>query len=171
MTFGWNIWLAFIVVSAILWLGVFCTFLPVVPGTFVAWLGVLIHRLWMGPTRSVSWTFVIVGILVVALAQGLDYAVTFWGAKRFGTSWKGAFGAVLGGILCIPLGPFGIILGSIGLAMIFEWIEFRDKCQAIRAGMGTLVANLLAIAGKLVLTLSYVAAFYFFLPLYPWSLW
>jgi uncharacterized protein len=170
MTFGWNSWTAFFVASAIIWFGVFCTFLPVIPGTLVTWIGVLVHRLWMGPDKSVSWLFVALGVVVVIAAQAMDYAVTLWGAKRFKTSWKGALGAILGGIVCVPLGPFGIFIGSIVAAMFFEWIEFRDKCRAIKAGVGTLISNLLSILGKLAMTVAYAVAFYYFLPVYPWSL-
>jgi uncharacterized protein len=171
MHFGWDIWLALVVASAIIWGGVFCTFLPIVPGTLVTWLGVLIHRLWLGPEKSVSWIFIGVGVLVVIAAQAMDYAVQFWSAARFKTSWKGALGAIIGGVAGVPLGPLGILLFSIVFAMIFEWIEFRDKARAINAGVGTLVANLLSIMGKLALTVSYAVAFYIFLPTYPWSMW
>jgi uncharacterized protein len=171
MHFGWDIWLAFFVASAIIWSGVFCTFLPVIPGTLVTWLGVLIHRLWLGPERSVSWIFIGVGVVVVIAAQLMDYAVTLWGATRFKTSWKGALGAIIGGVAGVPLGPLGILLVSVLAAMLFEWIEFRDKARALKAGAGTLVANLLSMFGRLLLTISYAVAFYLFLPTYPWSVW
>ena len=171
LTLGWGCWGAFIVASVIIWLGVFCTLLPVVPGPIIAWIGVLVHRLWLGADESVSWTFLIVGLVLMIVAQLLDYAITYLGARRFGTSWKGGLGAVLGGLCGIPFGPLGIILGSVVLAMLFEWIEVRDKCRALKAGVGTLLANLAAIFAKLVLTAAFAVAFYYFLPIYPWSLW
>jgi uncharacterized protein len=171
MSFGWSEWGAFIVASAIIWIGVFATLLPIVPGTLITWVGVLVHRLWLGAEGSVSWWFIVIGLGVVALAQIADYAVTWFGARYFGASWKCALGAIIGGFAGVYFGPLGIILGSVLFAMIFEYIEVRDKCRAIKAGIGTLVANLLSIFGKLVLTAAYAVSFYFMLPRYPWSLW
>jgi uncharacterized protein len=170
MSFGWEASGAFIVASAVIWLGVYCTLLPVVPGPLVTWLGVLLHRLWLG-ADSVSWIFVGVGLVLMIGAQVIDYAVTLWGVRRFGTSWKGGLGAILGGICGIPFGPLGIIVGSVVIAMLFEWIELRDKCRVLKTGVGTLVSNLAAIFAKLTLTAAYAVAFYIFLPVYPWSLW
>lgn len=171
MSFGWSDWGAFILASLIIWLGVFSTLLPVVPGTLITWIGVLVHRLWLGADKSVPWWFLLVGVGVVVLSFLADYVVTWFGAKYFGASWKCALGAVAGGILGAYFGPLGIILGSVLLAMVFEYIEVRDKCRAIKAGVGTLVANILTLLGKLTLTATYAAAFYFVLPGYPWSLW
>lgn len=170
MSFGWNEWGAFLVASVIIWIGVFATILPVVPGTFITWIGVLVHRLWLGED-SVSWWFVGIGLFIVVMSQMADYVVTWFGAKYFGASWKCAAGAILGGFVGLYFGPLGIILGSVLFAIVFEYIEVRDKCRAMKAGLGTLVANLLSIFGKLVVTAAYAITFYFMMPTYPWSLW
>ena len=171
MSFGWADWAAFLVASAFLWIGVFSTLLPVVPGTLVTFIGVIVHRVWMGGERSVPLWFLVVGALVVVISFLADYVLTWFGAKYFGASWKCALGAILGGFIGVYFGPLGIILGSVILAMVFQYIEVRDKCAAIKAGVGTLVANLLSLFAKLVLTAAYAVAFYFVLPVYPWSLW
>jgi uncharacterized protein len=170
-SFNWNGWTALLVASVIIWLGVFCTLLPVIPGTLLAWIGVLVHRIWMGPAESVPWWFVGVGALVVSLSFAVDYAFTFWGVRRFGASWKGALGAIVGGIIGIAFGPLGIFVFSVAGAMLFEFIEVRDKCRAVKAGFGTLVANLASILARLAMTTAYAAAFYLCLPAYPWSIW
>jgi len=72
LTLGWGCWGAFIVASVIIWLGVFCTLLPVVPGPIIAWIGVLVHRLWLGADESVSWTFLIVGLVLMIVAHPDD---------------------------------------------------------------------------------------------------
>jgi uncharacterized protein YqgC (DUF456 family) len=169
-SFDWSGWTAFLVASVILWLGVFCTLLPVIPGTLVTWIGVFVHKIWLGD-ESVSWWFVGAGAVVTALSFGIDYLFTFYGVRRFGASWKGALGAVVGGFLGFAFGPLGIFLGSVAGAIVFEFIEVRDKCRALKAGMGTLVANLASILARLALTTAYAVAFYLCLPVYPWSLW
>lgn len=165
----WNLWGAFLVASLILWLGVFCTLLPVLPGTMIAWLGVLVHRLWLGGSASVPWWFVALGLGLVIFAQLVDYLAVLWGARKFGTSWKGGLGAVVGALVGVFFGLPGLLIGPIVGAVLFEWIELRDKSRAMNAGIGTMLGGLAAIFLKLLMTVAYAGAFYFFLPFMPWN--
>jgi hypothetical protein len=130
-------WTAFIVACLIICFGVFATVLPVLPGTLIVWLGVLVHRLWMGED-SVSWPFVGVAFLLVVVAQVFDTILSIWGAKSFGSTWKGALGGIVGGLVGIFLGPMGMLVGTIVGAVLFEWIELRNSGRAAQAGLGTI---------------------------------
>ena len=169
-TFGWSTWGAFTVASVVIWTGVFCTLFPYVPGPLIAWAGVLVHRLWMHGD-SVSWWFVGLGFFLMLTAQFSGYALTLLKVRRFGVTWKCAVGALTGAAGGAFFGPLGIILGSFVLAMLFEWIDLRDKCRDTGADTTTLVANLVAVFCKVVMTAAYGVAFYLFLPVYPWSMW
>jgi len=164
----WNAWTAIVTTSLILFVGVLFTVIPVIPGTLIVWLGVLLHRVWMGPEASVTWTFILIGLTVVVFAQVLDILMTYWGAKRFGASWKGALGAALGGIVGLSLGPLGMIAGTFLGAVLFEWLNVRDHCRAVKAGVGTLVGTLAAMFAKLGLSVGLALCFYFYLPTFPW---
>lgn len=152
--------LAGAVVALVFLLGLFGTLVPVLPGTLIAFLGVLVHKLWMG-SASVSWSFVVFCGVIAAASLLFDWLFSWWGAKRYGASWKGALGAVLGGIVGIfiftPIA--GLILGPIIGAVLFELMDGRPQPEALRAGWGTLIGNLAAFAVKLVCTASIIGGF------------
>ena len=137
------------------------TIVPVLPGTVIAFAGVLIHKLWMGP-ESVSWGFVGFCALLAVSTLVFDWLFTWWGAKRYGATWKGALGAVLGGLAgMLFVGPvFGLVLGPILGAIVFELIDGRSRPEALRAGWGTLVGGVAAFAVKLVCTLGIIGGFF-----------
>ena len=122
-----------VVVSLFFLAGLIGSFVPVVPGSLLIWVGILVHKLWMGP-ESVSWSFVGWAACAVLLAQGLDVLCTWWGARRFGASWRGALGAVLGGLVgVLTLGLIGLVLGPVLGAITAELLSDRSLRDAGRA--------------------------------------
>ena len=149
-----------IVTSSLFATGLIGTFLPIIPGTFLIWLGIFIHKLFLGDT-SVSWTFIIVATALTFLAHALDYLCNFWGAKRFGASWQGGLGAVLGGVLGIFLfNIIGLIIGPIAGVIIVEFIRNRNIHQATKAGLGTIVGGIVAFIAKFTITCIMIIEFY-----------
>lgn len=140
------------------------TLLPILPGTLIAFCGVLLHKLIM-QDASVSWWFVGVSFILVVASIVLDWVATWWGARRFGASWQGALGALVGGIVgAIFFNLPGIILGPVVGAFLFEWIHRRNSRDATRAGFGTLVGGLLAMSVKFAMTMGIAVGFFFALP-------
>ncbi|MDP0500016.1 MAG: DUF456 domain-containing protein [Verrucomicrobiota bacterium JB022] len=155
--------LALIVSSTLFFLGVLGIFLPVLPSTILVWAGIAIHQLWMAPL-SVGWKFVIVAGIITLLAELLDFVASYLGAKKFGATWKGALGALVGAIVGgIFFNLPGLILGPIIGAMLFEFIEQRSWRAASRAGIGAIVGSLFAQGTKLAVSVGLVIAFYFYL--------
>ncbi|MFP4541977.1 MAG: DUF456 domain-containing protein [Opitutales bacterium] len=154
--------LALSVVVLCFLLGLAGTVLPILPGTVIAFAGVLIHKLWMG-ADSVGWGFVAFCAVLGAASLVFDYVFTAWGARRYGASWKGALGAIVGGVVGIfiftPL--LGLILGPILGAVLFELMDGRTRRDAARAGFGTFIGGLAAFAVKLVCTLGIIGGFVF----------
>lgn len=145
-------------------LGMAGNILPVLPGPPLIALGILIHRLWMGP-ESVSWTLVLVAIALAALAQLLDFALAWWGARRFGATWYGSLGALIGGVLGLIFFSLpGLILGPIIGAVGAELLQNRSMAVASRAGLGTVVGGLLAFVLKFALSIGLIVAFFADLP-------
>lgn len=102
---------------------------------------------------------VVMGVLTV-LALGLDYVLPALGARRYGASKYGFWGAALGmiiGIFVIP--PWGMIIGAFLGAVAGELIVQEQTQKALRAGWGVFVGFMLGTLYKLVL--SGVMAFYF----------
>jgi len=137
-------------------------FIPVIPSTLVSLAAIVLHRLVMGAEASVTWTFIGWMFLLFLISQALDYACTWWGAKRFGATWKGALGAILGGLFgMIFLGIPGIFLGPLAGAFLFEWLNFRTKTEALHAGIGTLLGTFIAMGLKMALTVVMIFCFYY----------
>lgn len=140
--------------------GIVCTFLPVLPGTVIAFTGIAIHKLFLGEA-SVSWGFVAVAFTITVLTLLVDIGCTWWGARRFGATWLGAFGAVLGGLFGFLFFNLpGLILGPIAGAMLFELLANRSGAEAAAAGFGTVVGSVVAFFLKFGLTAGMVTAFY-----------
>ena len=151
--------LATIVAMTLIICGIIGTLLPILPGTVIAFTGIALHKLLLGDA-SVSWGFVAVALGVTVLTLVIDIWCTWWGARRFGATWLGAFGAVLGalvGLLFFNL-P-GLILGPIAGAVFFELLANGTGSDAARAGFGTVVGSVLALVIKLTLTLAMGTAF------------
>ena len=79
-------------------IGLVCALLPVIPGSLIVWLGVLVHKLWLGDA-SVSWQIVIFTAVLTLIGQIAELVMGVWGARRFGASWKGTLGALLGALI------------------------------------------------------------------------
>ncbi len=151
---------AMVVVIICFSFGLLASFLPILPGTVIAWAGIVIHKLWLWDA-SVPWWFLGVATGLVLFAQGLDMACTYWGAKKFGATWRGALGGVLGGIIGILIFNLpGLILGPIAGVVAAETLGGRDLRQAGKAGIGTIVGGLIAFVLKFGVTVSLIAGFF-----------
>lgn len=159
----WNGALAMTVVVLVFLVGFIGTLLPILPGTLIAFAGVLVHRLWMGPA-SVSWNFVGMAAGLAVFSMVVDFAASWWGAKRFGASTRGALGAVFGGVVGIFFGLPGLLIGPLLGAFLFEMIERRPAGEAARAGVGTVVGGLLGLACKIMATIAIIGGFFLALP-------
>lgn len=150
-----------IVTSFLFAVGLISTFLPVLPGPFFVWLGIFIHKLVLGDD-SVSWTLFVVATALAIFAQALDYLCSYWGAKRFGASWQGGLGSVIGGILgAIFFNIIGLIIGPIVGVIIVEFIRNRNLNQAGKAGIGTIVGGIAAFIAKFTIACVMIVGFYF----------
>jgi len=107
---------------------------------------------------------VILGVLTV-IVQALDYLLPAVGAKKFGASKYGFWGAIIGmllGIIFVP--PFGIIIGAFLGAISGEIIAGKEASNALKAGWGVFVGIMVGMLLKLIL--AGIMTFYFFKALF-----
>ncbi len=132
--------------------------LPVIPGTPLVVGAAVAHRFYFGQ-QSMS-NFVLVTIVVLMLLSlVLDYCATVFGAKKLGATWRGAVGAVIGGLIGLFFNLPGIILGPFIGALLLEMIGGREFKPAARAGLGATLGLLLGGVGKLAICVGIMTLF------------
>src|SRR5215469_15297825 len=93
--------------------------IPGFPGPPIVLVAATGHRLWFGQ-HGVSGLMLICLALLTAGSVLLDFFASSYGAKKFGSTWRGVLGAFLGGLIGIFFNLPGIIIGPFLGAMVFE---------------------------------------------------
>ena len=138
--------------------GLIGSILPGLPGTPLVFLAAIGHRLYFAQTSVSNLVLgVLAGLLVVSLL--LDFAATALGAKKFGATWRGAVGAVVGGLCGLLLVFPGIILGPFIGALVFELLGGQEFRAAASAGEGATLGLLLGNIGNVALTVVMAGLF------------
>ncbi len=140
-------------------IGIFGSFLPVVPGPGLSWVGLLL----LYGTDAVPVNYWMLGItLAITLALViLDYTIPAQGTKRFGGSSYGIWGTNIGlvaGILA-PV-PMGFLIGPFVGAFIGEMIyNASDHKRALRAATGSFMGFLVSTFAKFVVCTAFLGLF------------
>lgn len=152
-----------VVAFILILLGCVFVFVPGLPGPLVAWCGPLVYVLFtksspeeMLPAMNTG-TLVVSGLFAV-FTLAFDFVSSWWGAKKYGATWRGGVGALVGAIIgpivFSPLGGvpgmlLGFLVGPLVGAVLGELLGGRDWKNSSRAGWGTLIGTLLATVVKL----------------------
>ena len=125
-------WLITIVLFAV---GLIWTVLPVFPGTIIILAGAVIHRVMLGPEKSIGWWTIVVLVLLTLTTYALDFVSGYFGAKYFGATKWGMFGAVLGALTGIFFGIVGLFVGPVIGAIAGEFIAWRLQVPPVQIGV------------------------------------
>ncbi len=155
-------WLLTIVLFAI---GLIGTIAPVLPGTTIILAAAIIHRIMLGPDKSIGWRTIIVLVLLTLASYALDVLAGYFGAKYFGATKWGAFGAILGALVGLFFGIIGLFAGPVIGAVAGEFIGGKRMIDAGRAGWGSLLGNVGAMVAKLIIALAMISIFLINVPL------
>lgn len=151
---------ALIVLGVILiFIGIIGCVIPGIAGppfTFLALICLSIVKKWEPFSAKL---LIVLGTLTV-LVQALDYLLPAVGAKKFGATKYGFWGAIIGmllGVIFVP--PLGIIIGAFLGAISGEIIAGKEASKALKAGWGVFVGMMVGMTLKLIL--AGVMTFYF----------
>jgi len=97
-------------------------------------------------------------------AYALDFLSGYFGARYFGATRWGMFGALLGALIGIFFGIAGLFVGPVVGAVAGEFIAGKRMIDAGRAGWGSLLGNLGAMMGKLFIALVMITIFFMTVP-------
>jgi uncharacterized protein len=144
-----------LVLFVILWLAALvATFMPVIPATLIIWLAALLLAVLTG-FQPLTWGYLIALGVLAGFAMVMDNIAAAWGARKFGGSSAAAWGALVGGLVGLFLGPLGFLAGPILGAVLAEMlISKKDPLEALRSGVGTLLGMLGGIGAKLLIHLA-----------------
>lgn len=126
------------------------------PFSFLALILLSIAKRW----EPFSPTFLITMAAVTIIVTALDYIVPAAGAKKYGASKFGFWGAIIGmivGIIYLP--PLGMIIGAFIGAFVGELVIGKQSSVALKAGWGVFIGVMVGILLKLIA--SGVMTFYF----------
>ena len=149
-------WLLTIVLFAV---GLIGTIAPVLPGTTIILAAAIIHRIMLGPDKSIGWRTIVVLVLLTLASYALDVLAGYFGAKYFGATKWGAFGAILGALVGLFFGIIGLFAGPVIGAVAGEFIGGKRMIDAGRAGWGSLLGNVGAMVAKLIIALAMISIF------------
>src|SRR5262245_58483048 len=124
-----------LVVGALLVLGLIGTVAPFLPGTPLIVLGALVHAYANDWTPIGPWRLAILAALSV-LGYVLHYLAGALGARGGGGSAWGFIGALAGGIVGLFFGLPGLVLGPPLGAIAGEMLKSGDLETSIRTGLG-----------------------------------
>ena len=139
--------------------GLIGTIAPVLPGTTIILAAAIIHRLMLGAEKSIGWKTIVVLALFTLLSYVFDFLGGYFGAKYFGATKWGTFGAILGALVGLFFGILGLFVGPVIGAIAGEFIAGKRMIDAGRAGWGSLLGNIGAMLAKLVIALVMITIF------------
>lgn len=140
-------------------IGLFGSFLPVLPGPSISWLGLLLLYF----TNAVPVNYWVLGIsfLITVVVSVLDYIIPAKGTKKFGGSSYGIWGTNIGLIVGIfaPI-PFGFIIGPFVGAFLGELLyDYKDHHRALKAATGSFIGFLAGSFMKFVICVMFLGLF------------
>jgi uncharacterized protein len=139
--------------------GLIGTVIPILPGTTIILAAAIIHRLMVSAEKSIGWKTMVVLVLLTLLSYVFDFLGGYFGAKYFGATKWGAFGAILGALIGLFFGIIGLFVGPVLGAIAGEFIAGKRMIDAGRAGWGSLLGNVGATVGKLMSALVMISVF------------
>jgi uncharacterized protein YqgC (DUF456 family) len=149
-------WLITIVLFAV---GLIGAVVPLLPGTTIILAAAFIHRLMLGPEKSVGWRTIAILAVLTLVTYALDFLSGYFGAKYFGATKWGMFGAIIGALVGIFFGFIGLFVGPVIGAIAGEFIAGKQLVDAGRAGWGSLLGNFAGMLGKLAIALVMIVLF------------
>jgi len=134
-------------------IGIIGVILPALPGIVLNYIALILLYIVKGEVEFSLRILIVFGILTL-LVTLLDYILPLLGARKYGASRIGVWGAAIGmlvGIIFFP--PFGIIFGLLIGSFLGELIAGKEQSQALRAGFATFLGSLTSMVVKLLLAI------------------
>jgi uncharacterized protein YqgC (DUF456 family) len=158
---GWGevgVALAWFVTGSLLMAGLLGCLIPILPGHLILFVAAVAHRLMLGEASGLRWwSFVILAVLLIA-SQVFEFFSGAAGTKWFGGSKWGSWGALVGGIVGMFFFPFGLFLGPLIGALLFEKLfAKKQNTAAAVSGVGSVLGTVAGMIIKLAVGVVMIA--------------
>lgn len=150
--------LGWLLVIALIVIGIAGTVLPGVPGTILVLAGIVLGA-WLDDFRNVTWWVVAIISLLAIAAWVIDFLATVLGAKKAGASKWAIVGAALGTVIGIFMGLVGVLFMPFVGAVIGQYISQKNVKHAAKVGLATWLGLLVGTVVKLVLVFMMIGIF------------
>jgi len=147
-----------LLVVALIVLGVAGTVLPALPGTLFVLAGIVLGA-WIDDFQRVGGVTLDVVTVLAVLAWVLDYVAGLLGAKKAGASRQALIGAALGTVAGLFMGLVGVLFMPLVGAAVGEYLAQRDHRNSLKVGVSTWVGMMLGMLAKVVLSFMMVGIF------------
>lgn len=151
-------WIGFGLTLLLMVVGLIGCVVPALPGAPLVLLAAIGHKLYFG-AHGVGWFVMTLLAILTAGSLILEHMVSAYGARRFGATWRGVLGAIIGTIVGVFFGLPGILLGPFAGAALFELAGRRSLEESGRAGVGATLGLLFASIAKLACCLTMIGLF------------
>jgi hypothetical protein len=135
------------------------TVVPFIPGIPLMFIGIAAYG-WYDNFQTIDAQYLIVLACLTLLSVFMDYLSTMLGAKYFGSTKQGTWGALLGtviGLFLFP--PIGIIAGPFVGAIIGESMAGKDSRAALKVALGTVAGLFTGMLFNVILAIGMVLSF------------
>jgi uncharacterized protein len=147
-----------LIVGALLLLGLAGTVVPFLPGTPLVVLAALVHAFATGWT-PIDGTRLAILAALCALGYVLHYAAAAIGARGAGGSTWAFAGAIVGGIVGLFFGLPGLLLGPPLGAIAAELLKSGDLRTSIRTGIAAFIGMVAGAIANVAIGVTMIALF------------
>lgn len=147
-----------ILTALLILVGIAGTILPALPGTLFVVAGVALGA-WIDDFTRVSVTTVVVITVLGVISFAIEYIAGAMGAKKVGASREAVIGALIGTVLGIFTGLWGLIFMPLVGAFVGQYWVDRDLIRARDVGIATWIGMAIGTVAKVVLTFLMVGIF------------
>ena len=149
------LWILAVLLIAV---GVAGTVLPALPGVILVLAGIVLGA-WIGDFVQVSGVTVTVVTVIAIAALLIDYFAGVLGAKKAGASKEAIVGALIGTVMGIFTGLWGLIFMPLAGAVAGQYLVDRDLIRARNVGLATWLGMAVGMVAKVALTFLMIGVF------------
>lgn len=139
-------------------LGVAGTILPALPGVILVLAGIVLGA-WIDDFSRVSGVTVAIATVLAVAAWLIEYFAGVMGAQKAGASKEAILGALIGTVVGIFTGLWGLIFMPLLGAVIGQYLVDRDLIRARNVGLATWLGMAIGTLAKIALTFLMIGIF------------